>query len=111
MDYGLCNRVVTIYRNAGGVVSRQVAEKAWLFTEMGFVGRDREPVRKFLLILPGEGTPLFPGDRVYDGIGPEEVDWQTFLPINHPFLVEVGRVREFRMDGKILHREAEQGWT
>jgi hypothetical protein len=39
------------------------------------------------------------------------VDWQTFLPINHPFLVEVGRVREFRMGGKILHREAEQGWT
>ena len=111
MDYALCDRVVTLYRNTPSGISRQVVKRAWLFTEMGFVGKDREPVRKFLLIIPGEETALFPGDRVYDGIGPMEVDWQTFLPICDPRLVEVGKVREFRFNGKILHREAEQGWN
>lgn len=111
MDYSLCNEVATLYRNRQGEVTQQVLFGVKLFMEDGLVGTDREPVRKFLLIVPGDKTELFPGDRVHWGIGPKEVDWDTFLPIHFPWLVEVGKVRDFRFNGKILHREAEQGWN
>lgn len=111
MDYSLCSQAVTVYRNVDGVVARQVIENAYLSMEEGISQKDRSPVRNFLLIVPGPGVRVFVGDRVLPGVGPVQVDWETFLPANIPGLVEVGRTRHYRIGGRICHVEAEHPWN
>ena len=111
MDYSLCDQVVTRYRKEENGVSRKVFPNAFFSLEEGFDYKERHPWRKFLLIIPGEEVSLQPGDRVLPGIGPEEVDWEIFLPILVSGLVEVGRTRNFQFSGKILHTEGEGAWN
>lgn len=107
LDYGLCNQTVTLYRRRGDTVSRQVVEGAsFLYgaeQAADHLGTRRET--PFQLIIPGDAQ-LQPGDRVYDGIGPEEVDWDTFLPVTVPGLVEAEYVEEHRWQGDICHTRA-----
>lgn len=109
MDYTLCDRTVTVYRQAENKVSRQEYQ-AYLEVEEGSTHPEGAPVRNFLLVIPGPEGQVRPGDRVFPGIGPKEVDWEAFLPIHVPGLLEVGRVRHYRL-GEICHTEAEQGWN
>lgn len=62
---------------------------------------------KCLLLLPGEAD-VRPGDRVYDGIGPEaaEVDWAAFLPVRVPGLAELEYVQPRKRNGEVVHTEA-----
>lgn len=113
MDYHLCNQTVTVYRKAQDTVCRQVIPNAYFAAEQGVshtnLGQDKK--RSFLLIVPGPQVQIFVGDRVLPGVGPQDVDWNTFVPSQVEDLVEVGRTRHYRWDGKICHVEAQDAWN
>ena len=108
LDYGLCNQTVTVYRMGDGEVLRQVIDGC----HYAYEDRVKQeipggtPVRKFLLIVPGSIQRVFLGDRVVPGVGPKDVDWKTFLPINVPGLGIVAYVKTCRWGGDICHTEA-----
>ena len=104
MDYSLCDRTVTVYRKGG---TRLVAENCYLSSSVSMpaehYGKSME--KKFLLIIPGD-FPLQPGDRIFTGIGPAEVTWDTFLPAVIPELYEVSFAKPCFWEGEITHWEA-----
>ena len=108
LDYGFCDRVVTVYRMERGKLQRYVAENCY------YVWQDQQVQdvngthveRKFLLIMPGEDQRVFAGDRIYDGVGPKDVDWPRFLPELVPGLSQVEYVRPWYWGGGICHVEA-----
>ena len=104
LDYSLCDRTVTVYRVGNGKLQRLVVEGCYYAYEDGLDmgGFDR----KFLLVMPGACQRVFPGDRIYDGIGPEEVQWQEFIPVKVAGLSEVAYVRPWFYGGVIQHVEA-----
>ena len=108
LDYSLCDQTVTFYRKSGGEIIRKVAENCHLSSKYRKAtepyGKSLE--KKFQLIIPAGGFAPEPGDRVYDGIGPEEVDWQRFIPALIPQLYEVSFVHPCCWDGEIVHWEA-----
>ena len=61
---------------------------------------------EFLVIHPGSAQQIFPGDRIFAGVGPEEVQWGEFLPAAVPGLGQVSYVRVYRLAGGICHTEA-----
>ena len=108
--YDLCRDVVTVYRLQDGGVLRQVLEDCLLTWEEQTV-TDVYGTRKgteFLLIHPGKTQEVFPGDRVFAGIGPEisKEEWGGFIPAAVPGLGQVSYVRLYRWDGKLQHIEA-----
>ena len=106
-DYGLCRQTVTIYRKLGETIHRQVAENCCLSVQNSLAtehyGKSR--LKKFLLIIPGD-HPLQPGDRIYDGIGPDVVQWQNFLPALVSQLYEVSFAKPCSWEGEVTHWEA-----
>ena len=108
LDYSLCNQTVTFYRKTGEEIIRQVAENCHLSCKYRETteshGKSME--KKFLLIIPGEEISLQPGDRIFAGIGPENVDWQAFLPANVPELYEVSFAKPCYWEGNLTHWEA-----
>ena len=108
LDYSLCKQTVTVYRKTGGEILRKLAENCYLSSKCRIAtesyGKSME--KKFQLIIPaGEICPE-PGDRIYDGIGPEEVDWDRFLPALVPKLYEISFVNPCCWEGKVVHWEA-----
>lgn len=106
-DYSLCDQTVTVYRKVGNEITRQIAENAYL---SGKVSTPTEPYgksleKKFQLIIPGD-FPLQPGDRVYRGRGPVDVNWQTFVPALCPRLYGVSFAKPCYWEGEITHWEA-----
>ena len=101
-------QTVTLYRMEDGMLNRQVLEGCHYEYEDRLVwdvpGGRLE--RKFLLVVPGAQQQVFVGDRVYDGIGPEVVDWETFLSVNVPGLSHVAYVRPCRWGSGVCHLEA-----
>ena len=108
MDYSLCDGIVTFYRNTGEEIIRQVADNCHLSgkyrTATESYGKSME--KKFLLIIPAGGFSPEPGDRVYDGIGPEEVDWDRFIPALVTELYEISFVNPCSWEGELAHWEA-----
>ena len=110
IDYGFCDRTVTIYRKEQGKIRRLVAENCYYNYQD--VLRDDVPGRRvqrlFLLVMPGKRQRVFPGDLVYDGVGPEvgDIDWGKFVPAVVPGLSQVAYARAWHWDGKIAHVEA-----
>ena len=108
LDYSLCRQTVTVYRKQGDEIRRQVVDGCYYGWQEQEItdewGCRRETT--FLLIMPGSTQQVFVGDRVYDGIGPEAVQWQSFLPVNVAGLGEVAYVKPCRWDGEICHVEA-----
>ena len=106
LDYSLCCQTVTAYGVREGNVKRQVLENCYFAPEAGqeaaLAGKSR--LKKFLLIIPGD-SDLQPGDRIYDGIGPEEVEWQMFVPAFTDDLYEVGRVKKQLWENEVTHVE------
>ena len=98
----LCDRVVTLYRPRKGQVLRQVTQAYYRHRD---VWSEDRFTREFLLVLP-EDIPLQPGDRIFDGIGPEQVDWERFLPVAQPGLSQVRAAEAYRFRGKFHHWEA-----
>ena len=99
----LCDQTVTVYRYFGGAVQRYVADGCY-YGYSDVLDEDRRH-RRFLLMLPKE-IPLAPGDRVLPGVGPEKVDWATFLPHAYPGLSQVRQARAFYWEGRFSHWEA-----
>ena len=108
MDYSLCCQTVTVYRMEKGQLQRRVLEGCHYEYEDHLVqdvpGGRLE--RRFLLIVPGTEQRVFLGDRIYDGIGPEGVDWCAFLPVNVPGLSQVAYVRPCWWGSEVCHIEA-----
>ena len=104
LDYSLCDRTVTVYRFSKNKLQRLVVEGCYYAYEDGLDmgGFDR----KFLLVMPGDCQRVFPGDRIFDGIGPEEVDWERFIPVKVAGLSEAAYVRPWFWGGSMQHVEA-----
>ena len=100
-------QTVTLYRNAPEGITRQVLQGcfySWRIEQT----EDAQGVRqqtKFLLVIPG-GCDIRPGDRVFDGIGPERVDWARFLPVNVAGLSQVAYVTPCYFGSVLCHTEA-----
>lgn len=109
MGSGLFDKTVTLYRKENGKILRQVVENCYLSREDSLQrdvsGARKE--RKFLLIVPGECSVL-PGDRVYEGIGPEIglQQWAGFIPVQVAELMEVSYARAYSWGGETSHVEA-----
>lgn len=103
MGYPLCDRTVTLYRRSGDSVERRVL--VGCFYRHEDAAEEEQFVRKCLLIHPG-AEEIRPGDRVFDGIGPEQVVWAEFLPIHVPGLSQVDYAAPWYLDGRIVHWEA-----
>ena len=101
--YPLCDRTVTVYRNENGQVNRRVLTGCFYRYE-DVLTEDRF-TRKFLLIRPG-AEAFRPGDRIFEGIGPEQVDWERFLPVAVPGLSEAAYATPWHWQGEIAHWEA-----
>lgn len=99
----ICDRTVTVYRKEGNSITRRV------LTDCFYRYEDTENTqqfsRKFLLIVPG-AEEIRPGDRVFEGIGPEQILWDTFLPINVPGLSEAAYAAPWYWEAEISHWEA-----
>ena len=110
MDYSVCCQTVTVYRRTEEGVSRVEIPGCFLQwqeeTEYDRLGKKRE--RKFLLIQPGEEQLVFPGDRVFEGVGPEigPEDWAAFLPVHVPKLGEAAYAAAYHWKGVFCHTEA-----
>ena len=108
LDYSLCDQTVTIYRKEEETVSRKVIANAFLAAKVSCpnesYGKSKE--KTFLLIIPGDTFPVQPGDRIFDGIGPETVVWQVFVPAAVSELYEISYVKPCRWNGEITHWEA-----
>ena len=104
VSYDLCRQTVTVYRMERGQLQRLVVPGCYYAyedaSELGVFQR------KFLLVMPGACQRVFPGDRIYDGEGPMEVDWRQFVPAGVPGLSEVAYVRPWFWEGAIAHVEA-----
>ena len=103
LAYPLCDRTVTVYRRVGDTVARHVAQGC--FYRYQDVWDGEKFTRKFLLIQPG-ASDIRPGDRIFDGEGPETVSWEAFLPVNVPGLSQVAYAAPWHWEGKIAHWEA-----
>ena len=110
LDYSLCDRTVTVYRKEGGTVCRTVVEGCYLEPTrrrtVDALGRREE--QAFLLIMPGAPQRVFPGDRIYGGIGPQ-IDpgqWDTFVPAKVPGLGVAAYATPFFWEGRLCHVEA-----
>lgn len=110
MDYSLCNQTVTLYRKTPDGILRRELPGCFLQwkDEVSYdrLGMQRE--RRFLLIQPGQEQLVFPGDRVFAGIGPEIglADWNTFLPQTVEGLGQVAYAAPYYWQGQFCHTEA-----
>lgn len=106
-DYSLCDRCVTVYHRQAGEVTRVVAENGYF---SGSVTRkvDGSGVhlqKAFTLILPRPQVTVWPGDRVYEGVGPviTAQQWDGFLPATEPLLWQAETVQPFYWEGELCH--------
>ncbi len=109
-DYRMCTQTVTVYRKTPEGVLRFEIPGCFLQwqEEMAFERLGQRQEQKFLLIQPGQEQLVFPGDRIYDGIGPEitEEDWSAFAPAQVTGLGEVSYATVYRWQGTFCHTEA-----
>lgn len=103
----LLQQTVTVYRADG---TRQVIENCQLTVKkglktdhLGTVNKDR-----FTLIVRGD-QDLRPGDCLMAGIGPETVDFKSFLP-EKGGCYRIDFVQPFFWNGKVSHMEAGGGY-
>lgn len=112
VDYSKCNQTVTIYhQEAPDVYVRTVIDRAFLdFKKTRNVDKtgSRE-ANSFLLVIPCATQPVFVGDKVMPGAGPEistRADWAALIPARAPGLVVVKYVDSKYWRGRMVHVEA-----
>lgn len=111
LDYPLCDQTVTVYHLDGNAVTRTVHERAFLdFRKAENVAKTgSKDASSFLLVIPGDGSPVSEGDKVMLGEGPEAVGiegWRNLIPSKVPGLVVVSYVDAKHFRGKKVHTEA-----
>lgn len=104
MNHPLCDQTVTLYTHTPQGVQRRVVTGCF-YSCCRQVLESGLSQTGFLLILPPEAS-VSAGDRVLPGVGPEQVDWQSFLPVNTPGLGQVAYVRPYWLEGRLHHWEA-----
>ena len=108
-DYSLCCQVVTCYRKTGDAVTRQVLDGVFYSYRDRVTGQMPGTCfqRLFTLIIPGE-VVVQPGDRIYDGVGPEvnAAGWAGFIPACVPGLSQVQYAMPCFWEGSCCHTEA-----
>lgn len=109
LNYSLCNQTVTLYRNDGTGIVRQVVENAFYTckaarrtAQYGDVQAD-----SFFMVVPGEEQRVRVGDRVFPGVGPEisAMQWDNFIPAAVTGLVIVKSVCPMYWNGAVCHTE------
>ena len=111
VDYGLCDRKVTVYHREGDEISRTVYDRAFFDTRRSR-SLEREGERggtSFLLVIPGELQAVEVGDKVIAGEGPVvegREAWRRFVPALVPGLAVVSHVDVKHWQGRIVHTEA-----
>lgn len=112
VDYSKCNQTVTIYHWDGkDAYTRTVVDRAFLdFRKTQNVDKtgSRE-VNSFLLVIPCDSRPVFVGDKVLLGDGPEIATreaWAAFIPAKVAGLVVVQYVDQKYWQGRMVHVEA-----
>ena len=107
LDYSLCGQTVTLYGLRQGTPMRKVVEFCHFAPQQEqkstLTGKSR--LKKFLLIIPGNWD-VQPGDRVYDGVGPETIAWDSFLPDLVEKVYEIGYATPCCWDGEVCHIQA-----
>lgn len=108
MRYPLCDRTVTVYRQENGQIYRFLVEGCFYRHQEKLTETEEglRHERTCLFVVPGENFLPRVGDRVYDGIGPETVDWETFLPVSIQGLGELNYVAPQYWMGAVCHIEA-----
>ena len=108
LNYSLCRQTVTVYRNEKGQLQRQVIPGCsyhWQDRKVADV-RGWHLERGVLLIVPGDKGDLRPGDRIFEGVGPVDVDWDRWIPRLVPGLSEVAYVQPQYWRDRVCHTEA-----
>ena len=108
MEYPLCDRTVTRYRKTPEGIERTLLEGCyyeWLLGSRQDVAGVRND-RRFLLVIPAGRGEVQVGDRVIEGIGPKEVDWNRSVPAAVEGLGQVAYVRPYYLNGRLCHTEA-----
>lgn len=110
LDYSLCDSTVTIYRKKDDQVLRLVAGGCFFLIqqEQEIQASGCETQTLCFLVMPGDTQLVFPGDRVYDGIGPQITaeEWNSFVPETVPGLAQISYVKPWYYAGKLCHVEA-----
>lgn len=111
VDYSKCNQTVTIYHEEAGQYARTVCATAFLdFRKNHNVDKTgSKESNSFLLVIPCAVQPVFVGDKVLLGEGPEIATaeaWRGFIPVKVPGLVVVKYVDPKYWQGKLIHVEA-----
>lgn len=111
VSYALCNQTVTVYHTDGKTYTRTVYRRAFLdFRKAETTSKtgSRE-ANGFLLVIPGEGTPVSVGDKVMLGEGPQcstREEWAALIPTKVSSLVVVQYVDPKYWNGRVCHTEA-----
>lgn len=112
VDYSKCDQTVTIYHQGEDkTVTRTVWTRAFLdFRKTQNVDKTgSKEANSFLLVIPCSEQPVWVGDKVMLGEGPEvstREDWATLIPAKVPGLVIVKYVDPKYWKGQMVHVEA-----
>lgn len=111
VDYSKCDQTVTVYHREGETYTRTVYDRAFLdFKKTQNVDKTgSKEVNSFLLVIPCDSQPVFVGDKVLLGEGPEvstREDWAALIPSKVPGLVMVQYVDPKYWQGRMVHVEA-----
>lgn len=111
VDYSKCDQTVTVYHKDGESYTRTVCNRAFLdFKKTQNVDKTgSKEANSFLLVIPCDSQPVFVGDKVLLGEGPEvstREDWAALIPSKVPGLVMVQYVDPKYWQGRMVHVEA-----
>lgn len=110
MIYPLCRQKVTIYRRKGQSVLRQVFDNCYYQWQdcLREAEEGTRMERKFLLVIPGDVQTVFPGDRIFEGEGPQITitEWADFIPVKVAGLSEAAYATCRSSGSNICHTEA-----
>lgn len=112
LNYVLCNQTVTVYHwDGASAYSKQVFNRAFLdFKKNQNVDKiGSTEANDFLLVIPCEIQPVFAGDKVLLGEGPDiasREEWAALIPAKVPGLVVVKYVDPKYWRGRLVHVEA-----
>lgn len=112
VDYSKCNQTVTVYHQEVGTYTRTVIERGAFLDFRKTQNVDKtgsHEANSFLLVIPCAVQPVFVGDKVFLGEGPQ-IDsreaWAAFIPAKVHGLVAVKYVDPKYWNGRMVHVEA-----
>ena len=111
VDYSKCCQTVTVYHKDGETYTQAVFDRAFLdFRKTQNVDKTgSKEANSFLLVIPCDSQPVFVGDKVLLGEGPEVATreaWAALIPSKVPGLVIVQYVDPKYWRGRMVHVEA-----